>query len=617
LNTKTKQYVDNNRNTETNANFEETVLFYIMFNVFENFLKNFEKITANINEKLKDYLDSSQHTLVSFNLTTLIFGILLIFIVWYSIKNYRQRILKLIFDIFIKDKIDPLFLDKLKNFMTIAKDFDKKICLDFEEENKRIIIEELLNYDPQLLLNEDVGKNMLNTNNFNSNDYIYNNNNFNNNTNLNNSVNNSTLQLLNIINSNTNNINNNIKISNNNNNGNNNSTNRRRMRTKNQKDSGTKNIGKSESKNKNNSGTVSDNRGINSDVNVESAQNRNERKFANDLSNINMVIIKIFYIILAIAFCGYMALSLSNISINKTQYKSLLIANQISLNFIDRIPKFAELILYYRISVIFNNVNFIETPQESYKSLVYSDYFNQHFTPETETLFKALKESKFSHIYYNLLIIRKNIDMFMRSDDAVFSSILPSIRKYEKKMNSPEFCAIYRINNKNLEYDFKSANLLNTVLDSFAYLNFEAKECLKIGNGINKYGINIALNSLLASTKNLYMDFFRAGENANITRTLTDKNFIRGVTNNEFTFFKANINYRNIILKDMTELYDGIKKSEFIFSCTWLAFNCVFILFVIFGVIRKLQNYFLTLKSAIDKFKVVLIVNEDNFKDYN
>jgi len=588
MNTKTNAYVDNIRKSESNANFEETVLYYIVYNVFQNFRQNFEKITTLINKKLNDYLNSSEYILLSFNLITLMFGLLLIFIVTYSIKNYRQKILKLIFDIFIKDKTDPIFLDKLKNFMTIAKNFDKKICLDFEFENKRIFLEELikLHNDPNLFLNEE-GMNIFNNNNK---------------ANNNDSINNSTMQLMN-------------KPSNNTNSSSvpplANSTGRIRMRGKNKKENINNKINTESHSNinNNNSNTISNNTGKSRSLSDEPAQNQNEKKFTNDFSNINIMIIKISYLFLIIAFFCYLSLSLSNILLNKSQYKSLVVANQISLNFLDRIPKFAELILYYRISIIFNNVNFIITPQSNYKSLLYSDFFNLQFTPNTETLFNTLKDSEFSHIYYNLLIIRENIDMFMRSDEAIYKSFLPNIRNFEKQMNSPEFCSIYRINNQILQYDDDVAKSLNTIYNSFEFLNSEAKECLQIGNGINKYGMNIALNSLVASTKDLYLDFYRAGDRADITQFLTKKNFLRAVLNTEYTFNKANSNYLNMIWIDMASLYNNIKFGEFIYSCVGLTFNCVFIFFIILGVIKKLQKYYISLNSAVDKFKVALVLN--------
>ncbi len=578
INQKNNSYIDNDRNSETNANFEETVLYYIVYNIFQNFRENFEKITTNINNKLNDYLNTSQFTLLLFNLLTLLFGLSLIFIVTYSIKNYRQKILKLIFDIFIKDKTDPLFLEKLKNFMTIAKDFDKKICLLYEEENKRILIEEFLktNTDNQIFMNDE------------SQGFLCNNTNFGKilTTNINN--NESNLQFLNK-------------------NQNKDSAARSKLKNKAVKEVNNNN---NDNINKSINGTVSNNTNFRNEGNSDNTLTQSQKKFNYDFSKINMLIVKISYFILLIAFFCYLSLCLSNILINKSQYKSLLVANQISLNFLDRIPKFAELILYYRISVIFNNINFITKSQSEYKKLIYSDFFNQKYTPNTETLFNLLKESEFSHIYYNLNIVRKNIDMFMRSDDSIHTKVLPNIRKYEKKMNSPEFCTVYRLDNFKLIHDDKIMADIKTIFDSFKYLNSEARECLNIGNGINKYGMNIAFDSLLTSTKNLYLDFFRAGDKADITETLTNKNFIRAVLNIEYSFNKANMNYMNMILNDMTDLYDGVKNGEFIFSCAGLVFNLVFLIFNIFGVIKKLQRYFLSLNSAIDKFKVALVIND-------
>jgi len=350
----------------------------------------------------------------------------------------------------------------------------------------------------------------------------------------------------------------------------------------------------------------------NGNKNFNNSNERNEEVMSKqnlDLGNINMKIIRFSYLVLFIAIICYIVISVSNILINNREYKKLILANQLSVNFLDRIPKFAELILYFKISVLFNNSNFITTSPEDYKKGIYSNYFDATYDKNSDTLFRELGRSEYSHIYYKLKIIRKNIDLFMGSKEPLLLDVLSSLRDYESKLNSQEFCLIYS--------SYYLQNILSNsgdqdLIDTFKTLNKQAKECSVIGNGINKYGMNLAIDSLLASTNNLYVDFSRAKENADITQTLTNVNFLRAVLNIEFTYQRANSNYLKLILDEMTILYDSLRNIEYIYSLIGLFFNLLFIIIVIFGVIKKLQQYFISLGSAIDKFKIALITNNNH-----
>ena len=178
-------------------------------------------------------------------------------------------------------------------------------------------------------------------------------------------------------------------------------------------------------------------------------------------------------------------------------------------------------------------------------------------------------------------------------------------------MNTPDFCVFTSKNYVNLNYKYEN------ITEYFHYLNKEAAQCMGIGNGMNKYGLNIAVDSLVANTNNLYLDFFRAKNSRNITKTLTDIGFLRTVLNVENTFQKTNMNYLPIILEEMTSLYSSLKNIEYIYSSIGLIFNLSFISYVIFGVIKKLQRYYISLVTAIDKFKVALVSSNNINNDLN
>ena len=523
-----------NNTSFSNVNNEESVLYYIAYNIFNNFGKNFHLITYKLNNILIDYLNKSLFTLIIFNLVILFFGVALIITIIISIRNYRIKILKIIFNIFIKHKRDQNFEEKLINYKTIVIDLDKNICCNFEENIKRLNFKEnsVIDYNP-----------------------------------------------------------------------NSQSPSKKEFFSKGKNSKGNKTSDPSQTtkqklkiKNLNKTKTTSIKTKEETEKSEESATQNTI-----DIGRINIKIVKLSYLILFISLMCYLSMTISNIFVNNRDYKKLILANQISLNFLERIPTFMELILYFKISVIFNNINFIITPYEEYQTTQNSNYYDVKYDTTSDAIFKELNTSEYNHIYFNLKIIRKNINLFMGSQNEINSGVLSTLRDFENKINSQDFC------NSHSNFYIKNFFTCKNLYECFKSLNQEAVECQTIGNGINKYGLNLAMDSLLSNTNNLYIDFQRAKSSGDIISTLTNIWFLRSVMDVENTFQKLNNSYLKIILEEMTNLYSSIKNIELIYCIVGLFFNFCFILFVIFGVINKLQKYYISLACAIDKFKIALI----------
>lgn len=575
---------------KNNASFEESVLYYVVYNVFQVFRERLDLITKKINTQLLEYHNSSQLTLVIFNLIILFFALSLILIVIFSIKNYRRKILNMIFSIFIRDRSDRNFEERLRNFKSIVIDFDLQVCLLFEQNLLKINTLEFSQMENEKSKTKQEqnlkGKNSKgNKTSSNASEFSFNKKDKNSKESKYNPNRKFSL-FYSSDTKNTNNYKRNKKFA-----------------------TGSNSINDSINNNNLNSNNIANNNNYAVEENVQ--ENIIQQNL--ELGNVSMKIVSFSYLVLIIAMVFYLAISISNILINNQDYKKLILANQISVNFLDRIPKFAELILYYKISIIFNNVNFITTDPEMYANSLYSNFFQASYDINSDTLFKELGKSEYAHILYSLKIIRKNIDSFMTTKDPLYSTVLPSLRNYEAKINTQDFCLIYATYYSNLSNNqiiFNSRG--GDIKEAFIYLNKETTECIYIGNGINKYGLNLAFESLLKNTNNLYLDFLRAKDQADITKTLTDINFLRTVLDVEYTLQKANSNYLKLILEEMTLIYESLKNVEYIYSLVGLFFNLAFLIFVIFGVLKKMQKYYFSLYSAIEKFRIALVTNNLN-----
>lgn len=95
----------------------------------------------------------------------------------------------------------------------------------------------------------------------------------------------------------------------------------------------------------------------------------------------------------------FVAIEFVNIVIMYKMYNELSFMSIISINFLDRIPKICELLLYGRISMLLNDIYFITVNSSLYDTKSYSNYYNVTFNIENNIVFELLKESEYAFLY--------------------------------------------------------------------------------------------------------------------------------------------------------------------------------------------------------------------------
>ena len=95
----------------------------------------------------------------------------------------------------------------------------------------------------------------------------------------------------------------------------------------------------------------------------------------------------------------FVAIEFVNIVIMYKMYNELTFMSIISINFLDRIPKICELLLYGRISMLLNDIYFITVNSSLYDTKSYSNYYNVTFNIENNIVFELLKESEYAFLY--------------------------------------------------------------------------------------------------------------------------------------------------------------------------------------------------------------------------
>ena len=189
-----------------------------------------------------------------------------------------------------------------------------------------------------------------------------------------------------------------------------------------------------------------------------------------------------------------------------------------SLNFIDRVAKVTELLLYERISMAANDIYFLTADTKLYNSKTFNNYYNVDINIENNVIFDILKESEFAYLYYQSLQISTNIEEFMTKQKGTY--LLQEVVHLENLINEKNGLCIYGA----IGFEF-----FNSTVASLTEL-FEkdsTKVCKAIGNGMALNPINELISYIMSEMTSIYTDFARFDiSTRNIMKFLRRETFV-------------------------------------------------------------------------------------------
>ena len=107
----------------------------------------------------------------------------------------------------------------------------------------------------------------------------------------------------------------------------------------------------------------------------------------------------------------------------------------LSINFLERIPKVIELIIYSIYSVISGNTNVINnTNIDTYENNDYLNFYGIKLNYENTTMIEKLRNSYYSNLLTENLLIFENIKSFLSIDETKFDE-LRKIKRTEESFN--------------------------------------------------------------------------------------------------------------------------------------------------------------------------------------
>ena len=173
------------------------------------------------------------------------------------------------------------------------------------------------------------------------------------------------------------------------------------------------------------------------------------------------------------------------------------------LNFLERLPRAIELMLYSHLSVIAGNPKLIKgNGLEYYKTIIdeYLNYYNYELEYERASQIESLSDSYYSNIFLENILIKVNIDKFIAHP----INALNHIKDWAIKFNTFQYFCLFA----SLGQEIYTKHKYKSIQDFYKYVNFFVEECYKGNSIINEYGLETEYNYFYQELTNLYKDYY-------------------------------------------------------------------------------------------------------------
>ena len=329
----------------------------------------------------------------------------------------------------------------------------------------------------------------------------------------------------------------------------------------------------------------------NKNINDEDNDNDYHKKIFIPKTIITGLITSLILTILLLFLLWYDIYYLKNAKLDFSQSITL------SINFLERIPKVIELILYSTYSVISGNTSVINnTNIDTYKDNKYLNFFDIKLNYENTTMIEKLRNSYYSNLLTENLLIFENIKSFLNIDETKFDE-LRNIKRAEESFNIKNQFLLY------LSYEYTIYENRKNMTDDIYYFFFEINNYILLlkdyNSYLNEYGLETEFEYFYQELTNMMIDL----NNKNITDEIkiqffNNSDFIRMVEDCLFSFIFVSKSYGYKINEDLEFIFNKVKYKQLAYSLsTIIIVICLIIDFYILIFInlyyKKILNFFI------------------------
>ena len=292
---------------------------------------------------------------------------------------------------------------------------------------------------------------------------------------------------------------------------------------------------------------------------------------------IGLIIILIFIFLLILIL-------IINIITSIKARKNFIYSIILSLNYMERLPKAIELMLYTHLSIIVGNTSIISGKSlDSYKrnNNKYLNYYKYDLDYEKASQIQFFSDSYYSNLFLENIVIKQYIDKFIAKP----LNSLSYIKEWQIKFTTKNYFCLYSSLGetifKNEKYD--------TIINFFEDVNYNVKICNIANDNINEYGIEVEYDFFYQEITNLYQDFYYMENNDDMkNKILNDNDKNRMISDIQIPFRFVSNSFGYWFLNDLINLMNsGIKLHEKYFI---IIIVISFIMIIVVYIIQKV-NY--------------------------
>ena len=286
------------------------------------------------------------------------------------------------------------------------------------------------------------------------------------------------------------------------------------------------------------------------------------------------------FIIITFCFIIIILFLIINIVYSINIKKQFTFSFSMSINFLERIPKVADMLYYLEISILINNISFISNNLYSLKEN-YINYYNIKISPDENSQIKSFENSFYYLLYIQGLIVELNIKQFLGND----RGILDKLRLLEFSLNSKNsICESISLNSLNfLHIEFNDG--------FFSVPEIRKNICLNYCHSLNENGLSIEMDYIYQELTNIYYDFVKNNSNKNGIELIKNADISR--INNDFmhAFTYVFESYCKIIIQNVEKNNKKIQKMGTLISYFFIIFILLIICMIILFIMRLIAQY--------------------------
>lgn len=306
------------------------------------------------------------------------------------------------------------------------------------------------------------------------------------------------------------------------------------------------------------------------------------------------------FILIVFVFIIYYSFQITNLLISLDSYDRIILENNFGTNIFERGPKINEITLYSLISVLMNDICYITKDPSNYGDFILSNLFDIDINLNDNSIFQSFDNSNYIYLYYQIYIIRTNINSFLNSNKKGY---LKTTTENEFLFDDEDnFCIIAAY-----KYLLGYYNTRITDFRVFAYfLSDRVQNCRTVGNGLNMSGHNSAVDLFLQQLTNLYSKF-KKGPSSTRQLTFFKEPDLIWIEDNVLNVFR-HVQFADAysVIDDIEYSYRLNNKKKVSFSITSIIFSAVIIMSLFLIINYKFDSTITILKSFVDSFDRVI-----------